>query len=336
MSIIPLVAEQHAEEAAFLWLLRDSAVNEPHYYLSDLANLDDRTEANIDGLRIAGDEGWEICKETFGLEEAGEVFTATVLAFESGNEDRIKDVLEAGNSDPELARGIISALGWLSYPRAEKFIHRFLNSVSDELRRIGLGACAIHREDPGKILHEGLSSSNPYLTSRTLKAIGELGKTDFSEAVKVHLNDDDENCRFYASWSSSLLGTMAGLPDLQNIAEKEGRCAERACSIALRRMSVAEGHDWNKAMAKNTKLQRIALIGAGAIGDPALIPWLIEHMSIPEMARIAGESFSMITGVDLAYDDLDVKNRKASRPVLLKIPKMKTWKWIRTRTCPGP
>ena len=28
-------------------------------------------------------------------------------------------------------------------------------------------------------------------------------------------------------------------------------------------------------------------------------------MEIPELARVAGESFSMITGVDLAYDDLE-------------------------------
>jgi uncharacterized protein (TIGR02270 family) len=56
---------------------------------------------------------------------------------------------------------------------------------------------------------------------------------------------------------------------------------------------------------KKINLQRVALIRAGAIGDPVLIPWLMEYMSIPEIARVAGESFTMITGVDLAYDDLD-------------------------------
>ncbi len=63
MPIIPTIIEQHAEDAAFNWLLRDRAVSEPHYDLADLAHLDDRVEANIDGLRIAGDEGWEICRE---------------------------------------------------------------------------------------------------------------------------------------------------------------------------------------------------------------------------------------------------------------------------------
>ena len=87
MAIIPVIVEQHAEEAAFLWLLRDSAVIEPHYSLPDVAHLDNRTEAHIDRLRIAGDEGWEIYKETLVWEEAGEVFPAAVLAFESENED---------------------------------------------------------------------------------------------------------------------------------------------------------------------------------------------------------------------------------------------------------
>ena len=87
MATIPIIIEQHAEEAAFLWLLRDSAVIEPPYLLTDVAQLDDRTEANIDGLRIAGDEGWEICKETLAWDEAGDIFTAAVIAFESGNDD---------------------------------------------------------------------------------------------------------------------------------------------------------------------------------------------------------------------------------------------------------
>jgi len=98
---------------------------------------------------------------------------------------------------------------------------------------------------------------------------------------------------------------MAGVPVLQNFAETEGPHAERACSTALRRMRIAEGHDWIKAIAKKTNLQRIALIGAAAIGDPIVIPWLIENMSIPDMARVAGEAFSMITGVDIVDENLE-------------------------------
>ena len=57
IAIIPVVVEQRAEEAAFLWLLRDSAVIEPHYSLPDVAHLDDRTEAHIDGLILRWSHG---------------------------------------------------------------------------------------------------------------------------------------------------------------------------------------------------------------------------------------------------------------------------------------
>jgi len=49
----------------------------------------------------------------------------------------------------------------------------------------------------------------------------------------------------------------------------------------------------------------MAIIAAGATGDPALIPWLMAQMTIDEVARPAGEAFNLITGVDLAYQDLE-------------------------------
>ena len=46
-------------------------------------------------------------------------------------------------------------------------------------------------------------------------------------------------------------------------------------------------------------------MGAGMSGDPSYIPWLIKQMKVPKLAKIAGESFSFITGVDIAYEDLE-------------------------------
>ncbi|MBW2737521.1 MAG: hypothetical protein JRE64_01460, partial [Deltaproteobacteria bacterium] len=57
IAVIESIVEQHAEEAAFLWLLRDAAVQAPHYSLNDLADMDERVEANNDGLRVAGEAG---------------------------------------------------------------------------------------------------------------------------------------------------------------------------------------------------------------------------------------------------------------------------------------
>src|SRR3954453_11673748 len=109
MTILSSVVEQHAEEAAFLWLHRDIAVRAPHYALKDLTKLDNRVEAHIDGLRASGKPGWEIAKTAMAeLGEPGEVFAAGVLAFESGALQRIQHVFETGTATLEAARGLIS------------------------------------------------------------------------------------------------------------------------------------------------------------------------------------------------------------------------------------
>src|SRR5690242_20160228 len=106
--IIAEIVSQHAEEAAFLWLLRSNAIYQPHYALKDLAKLDDRVEAHLDGLRIAGEEGWELCKAELGYKQDGEVFAASVMAFESGIESRIQAVLNVVEQTPALSKGLIS------------------------------------------------------------------------------------------------------------------------------------------------------------------------------------------------------------------------------------
>src|SRR5687768_236888 len=90
------VVSQHAEEAAFLWTLRNRAVDEPHYSLEELAALDERVEAHLDGLKIAGNTGWEFCRKNMAHQGPGEVFALSVVAFAGGDRERMLYALQAG------------------------------------------------------------------------------------------------------------------------------------------------------------------------------------------------------------------------------------------------
>jgi len=46
------------------------------------------------------------------------------------------------------------------------------------------------------------------------------------------------------------------------------------------------------------------MAGIGFTGDPAYIPMLIKQMENPELARAAGESISLITGLNLVAENL--------------------------------
>jgi uncharacterized protein (TIGR02270 family) len=306
IAVIESIVEQHAEEAAFLWLLRGAAVQAPHYSLKDLADIDERVEAHIDGLRVAGEAGWSICADALAQEEPGEVFAAAVLAFESGQDQRIKMVMEVAATEPELSLGLISALGWLSFDQVKEHIDQLLRSLTPELRRIGVAAFAVHRQDPGSILVDALNDENTSLKARAIRAVGELGRIDLLSMLKNQLAAEDKDCQFWAAWSAVLLGDRGeAMEFLKTFATSESPFQESALNLTLRVMDNTSAQNWLKEMSQQPDWLRYTVIGAGVAGDPVRIPWLIEHMEMPELARVAGESFTMITGVDIAYEDLE-------------------------------
>lgn len=299
------VVTQHAENAAFFWLARDLSIHEPHYSLDDLTRLDGRVEANLDGLRIAGDAGWKICEEHYAWDLPGEIFAAAVLAFETLNVERMERVVEIGIADHELSRGLVSAFGWLSLQQAQTLIDSLLAHELAAARAIGIAASAIHRKDPGGALRKALQDDDPALVARAAKAAGELGRTDLIPLLQKHLRSADDHCRFRAAWSGTLLKQDDAPRALQSFAVPGNHRAEEAVVVAARGLDLSSAQLWQKEMAGDAKTMRLAVICAGAMGDPVLIPWLISQMENPELARPAGESFTMITGVDLAYEDLD-------------------------------
>lgn len=80
---------------------------------------------------------------------------------------------------------------------------------------------------------------------------------------------------------------------------------EQALNLALRAMDTAASIKWVREFNQDKEFRYMVIKATGIIGDPVSIHWLIEQMNEPEVARVAGEAFSMITGVDLAYDDLE-------------------------------
>ncbi len=307
MSIIPIVVQQHAEEAAFLWFLRDHAIRQPHYSLKDLASLDERIDAHVDGLRVAGEPGWKLCQQELSWNEPGEIFAAAFLALDSERQDRIDQVLELALTAPELESGLISAMGWTSLPSVVRQLDAFLASKQPAVRRIGLAGYAVRRLDPGPLLARFLKDDHPRVRTRALKAVGELGRGDLLPTVLQSIRDSDAECRFYAAWAAALCGQRY-VPIMQTLiefAQRPGLRQHQALAMALRSLDVPAAKAWLQRMGPVPATLRLATIGIGVLGDPEMMGVLIELMKNDAVARVAGESFSMITGVDLAYDDLE-------------------------------
>lgn len=303
--VIRPIIEQHAEEAAFLWLLRDAAVHDPHYSLKDLIHLDDRVEAHIDGLRIAGDVGWEICRTALALEEPGEIFVAAVLAFESEEGARLDEVIHVAMKSTEMWRGVVSATGWLLEEDYQRWMPTLRGANAKEYFRLAVAASIVRRDDSGEMLRLALEDDDLLFQARALRAVGELKRRDLLPLLRQNFSVENEACRFWAAWSALLLGDRSALELIKSFVCVGGTYRTRALQLALRAMGGASAQLWLKSLAAKPKLLRDVLIGTGIVGDPQYIPTLIKQMEVPEVARVAGEAFTMITGVDLAYDDLE-------------------------------
>ena len=301
----------HCDECSFLWLLRAAAVAAPHYSLKDLTKLDNRIEAHLDGLRIAGDEGWKLVVEELGWKEAGEFFVAALLAFESNKPDRIEKVLAAVAGAPDGIPGVASALGWLSIEQARPHIVRLLTDADPVRRLIGLSASAIHRHQPGAALGKALIDPDPPLRARGLKAAGELGRTELIPALRQNLKGEDLPCRFWSAWSLLLLSNdPLGISAMRTLAETPSRFSERAAAMYARRAEPTAVKEWYRKQPTKPPKVRLALQAAAALGEIDAVPWLIGLMPQLPLARLAGEAFTTLTGADLALLDLENKPPK--------------------------
>ncbi len=304
--MIPYLLDQHAVDSAMTWLRRRNATHAPHYNLKDLIKLDGKLEAYVDGLRVAGEPGWNVAAEAMGSGEPEDLFPAALLAFESGKAERIQAVLDAAEEAPETLPGLASALAWMPFGSVEGHLRRLLDSPSIIQRRASLTAFALHRQDPGPSLQAALSDADPALQARALRAAGELGRRDLLGQLRNAFGAADEACRFWARWSAVLLGDFYSAEGLKAFVTPASPFQERALRVVMRGLDHQAALAFQQELAYNPATQRLATQAAGILGDPALIPWIQNQFAVSQNARVAGEAFTMITGVDLAYDDLEM------------------------------
>ena len=302
--VIPQILEQHGEEAAFLWFLRSAAVDAPHYNLGELLQLDGRVEAHLDGWRVGGDAAWALAEASLGAEEPGEVFAAAVLALESGSSDRIERVYDAATSQPELALecGLVSAAGWVEERFAEPFIREGIRDTRPERRSVALRAAGVRRLPIFEAAEPGDWRGHPRTEAAMIRGLGEVGRADSIAHCLEGTRSEDPDVRFWGAWSAALLGSRDGLEILREVAEAGGRHAGRALQLAGRAMGLEDARAWHRALASRPETLRASVQLAGAMGDPGLIPFLLETMAVEAVARVSGESFSMITGIDLVSE----------------------------------
>ncbi|HEY8506022.1 MAG TPA: TIGR02270 family protein [Gemmataceae bacterium] len=312
---LPSLAYEHAQNAGFLWLLRDRATSEPHYSLADLTRLDRRVEAQLDALRLDPGLGWRAARKVLAeRERPWKIFPVAFLAFRDGDAERVGRAVRLGTRSPAAARALAAALGWLPQSLAEPHIRALLATGPAALRRVGIAAAAAHRFNPGAALEKSVNDPDPLLRARALRAVGELGFPVWLPALRRHLDDPDPDCRFAAAWSAARLSPdPRAVGILQDVAFSHLPHWLEAAQVAVRRLDLPAANRWLGVLEHAPNGRRLSVQGAGILGDPAAVPRLLAAMQLPPLARAAGEALTFITGLDLDAEHLTAAPPKGFR-----------------------
>lgn len=305
-SAISHVLDRHAEDAAFLWLQRDEAVTDPHYDLNDLAELDNRLAAHLDGLNVAHDAGWAAARTGLAYGEPGEVFVAGWLAINDSDGRKVDQIISAAAQLEIPYRPFAAALAWHPPEHIEQWKVAFSRSRSSGYKLLAVTADALARSNPTDLELQGFANDqDTRVLARTLRAIGELGRSSLTPLLREHLENKSPSARFWAHWSSVLVGDRSCLNNLRNYVHFDSEYSWEAMQILFRVLPLTESEAYLRSIGQTPELRRKVIQAFGITGNVSYIPTLVGQMAVPEYARVAGEAFSMITGVDLAYEDLD-------------------------------
>jgi uncharacterized protein (TIGR02270 family) len=310
----PTTLIQHAADGAFLWILRDRAVASPRYRMRNLLALDQRIEANREGLLLADEDGWAACRDGLASGDAGEIFAAAVVAFSTLRADRMRAACEVALAAEDGQRALIAALAWLPFEPLAPILQRLAAGADARLRRVALRAIGIHRQDPFDALQAALSHDDPGVVSAAARGLGECRRRDAVPLLLAHLDCAPPAARFSLACSLSLLGHREALALLAPTAEAGGVEAMAAVEVLLRALPLAQGRQMLSSLSGRPGRERLVIAGTGILGDPLAVPWLIAKMADPALCRIAGEAFSLITGADLEHLDLDRSEAGEDRP----------------------
>ncbi|MBZ9794836.1 hypothetical protein [Mesorhizobium sp. ES1-4] len=309
VATIAAIVDQHAEDAAFLWLRRRREIDGPILDEIDIGRIDQRLEANLEGLMAAGKAGWEGALARFAdYPEPGELFVLGALALRWGDAGLVAVAIDGAASLGEAGWSSLSA-AIASTPRESlrPLVAKWLDA-RDELRCcLGLYALWHHRVDPGPRLPDLASHSDARIRSRAVRLAGAIKRRDLLPAVLAGLDGKTPEERLTAALAACLLGEKRPAHQvIDEIVSTEAGLAEAAIEIRLLTTATKSGKDWLGKHLEQPGLRSVATASVGLFGDRAVMPWLIEKMREPDLVAAAGAALRDLFEIDFGETDLFV------------------------------
>jgi uncharacterized protein (TIGR02270 family) len=298
------IYQEHFSEAAWLWGQWSAALDSPLYSLDEVAaGLEERLLAHLDGLVLGGlPVAEELLLPALAGEDLGEVAAAawTLLqAEEADHQDAVIDRL--AGADPPVQAAIWRALS-LS-PRAD--ISRLLPLWHEGSPATQAGVLDIFAPREPDWVRERLDpafrSGDPQLVAAGLRVVRSSRNRDFLEHVRLALGHPHPEVQREAMTAGLALGLKETWALCRSLALGQGA----ACRLALGLLSVSPDVKDRAIVAQrlsDPEIREHAVWALGFCADVKAVDLLVQAMSDPTVAKLAGEAFTAVTGASITGD----------------------------------
>jgi uncharacterized protein (TIGR02270 family) len=162
--VIPQVYAKHLEEFQFLWAQRQAALRSPDYTVRDVARLEERIAAHLDGLLLAGEPAVPVLEARLAEDDPQAVFAAAYVLLGLRIQtaaDRV--VIALLKAEAERIEAFGQAICHGPIDLIEKPLREAVASAPTPVAVVALEALTFHhRPDPGiDRLVEFLQDENP-------------------------------------------------------------------------------------------------------------------------------------------------------------------------------
>ena len=302
-----LLKSQLKHDTPYAWFLRSRASYSPLFRQQHLAELDERLEAYLDCYLISEQAGASLLPD-LNPEDWGSCFVYAVLAIRLHNETLFATALD--HLKPEAAthyREIADACLWDGPDNLSPWLLKLYRHPSPIAQQ---AAVAVARAIPGNmhpdILQTYLANSDPALQIQLLNWLGEHQYTQALPFITERYTHDNPAIAFAAARAGFLLQAKGAKSQLESFALTENPHMLDAITLLFIQAQPAQLTTWVNKLWHTDKLSiRVKLYGTAVAGLSTNIDRLLPPMAEPETAKIAGEAFTLITGIDIENNDLD-------------------------------
>ncbi|WDE02884.1 hypothetical protein SG34_015680 [Thalassomonas viridans] len=265
--------------------------------------LHQRLMANLEGLLLSRDYAWTLCRDHIeNGTSAEEHFVIAFLAFEINDIPHVKTMLARAFASSHFFKATSDALCWCSWQKAKFWAEQFSQSKEINDRLLGLKAFRYHQKKSPlslPIVIKGIFS-RPQACAQNFLLTEVITDKDKAllPVLTSFITDNLTPDNFELICKCITLG-HEDINLLLPFINKENSRQENAVIFAFRRITEPRKSQWFNQLKVRPNAVRLLLIAIGAMADETCLDWVVAQMDYPEYARLAGQSFSLITGIDL-------------------------------------